>query len=143
MLRVSIGGQRRSLGVGSPLLHQVQPRRLPPHLRGDGLLEELLHGGNGRAEHLEHLHVLVGLAAVVPARKLLVLTQVDRGLGLCQLLRLQPVRLGGEAAAGLLRSAPGEGARDGEARHGALASCPGTHRSSCGKHDDFAAWDEF
>jgi hypothetical protein len=41
-----------------PLLNKVKTLLLPPDLRGDSLVEKLLHGAHRRIKNLEHLDLL-------------------------------------------------------------------------------------
>ncbi|CAI6084484.1 unnamed protein product [Clonostachys chloroleuca] len=86
--------------LGLPLLHQIQASRFPPDLLWDGLADELLHGGGGGDEGLEHLLVLICLVAKMPSGKGLMLLKLGKGLCLGEALHLaQAVCLCGEPAA--------------------------------------------
>lgn len=80
-LRATIGRHRSLNARLLPLLNEVEALLLPPDLRGDGLLEELLHRAHGRVEDLEHLLLLGRLAANVPPREELMLGKLSAGLG--------------------------------------------------------------
>jgi hypothetical protein len=80
-LGAAIGWHRSLSARLLPLLNEVKALLLPPDLRGDGLLEELLHGAHGRVEDLEHLLLLGRLAANVPPREELMLGKLSAGLG--------------------------------------------------------------
>ncbi|CAH0038163.1 unnamed protein product [Clonostachys rhizophaga] len=85
--------------LGLPLLHQIQASRFPPDLLWDGLADELLHGGGGRNERLEHLLVLVCLVAEMPSGEGLMLLKLGKGLCFSEALYLaQAVSLCGEPA---------------------------------------------
>ncbi|KAI6775833.1 hypothetical protein HG530_002591 [Fusarium avenaceum] len=73
-----------------PLLNKVKTLLLPPDLRGDSLVEELLHGAHGRVENLEHLGLLARLAADVSPREQLMLVQLGAALGVGKARSLDP-----------------------------------------------------
>jgi hypothetical protein len=66
VLSTTIGGNSSFLAALIPLFNEVETLLFPPNLRGNSLLEKLLHGAHGRVQHLEHFCLLAGLAANVP-----------------------------------------------------------------------------
>jgi hypothetical protein len=66
VLSATIWGNSSLLATLIPLFDEVETLLLPPNLRGNSLLEKLLHGAHGRVQDLEHLCLLVGLTANMP-----------------------------------------------------------------------------